>query len=77
MFTKQTAIRFKDILTQQKKEIENLLRTLQHVYRSLDNPLMNKEFIEIKQEHEYKLQCITHDMQLLEKIQTNTDKDAE
>lgn len=77
MFTKQTAERFGNMLTQQKKEIENLLRTLNNVYRSLDNPLMNKEFIEIKQEHEYRLQSITQDIQLLEKIQTNIDKSAE
>ena len=77
MFTKQTAIRFKDVLTQQKKEIENLLRSLHHVYRSLENPSEHKEFLEIKQEHEYRLQCITQDIQLLEKIQTNTGENAE
>jgi lipopolysaccharide biosynthesis regulator YciM len=77
MFTKQNAERFKTMLAQQKKETENLLQTLNHVYRSLDNPAEHKEFMEIKQEHEYKLKCIISDTELLEKIQTNTDKSAE
>ena len=71
MFTKQTAERFKLILNQQKQEIENLLRSLLYVYRSLDNPTDHKEFIEIKVEYEQKLQAILKDIAFLETIQSS------
>lgn len=71
MFTKRTTERFKSILTQQRQEIENLLRTLNHVYRSLDNPSDHKEFMEIKEEHEYRLKCVLSDIEYLEHIQSS------